>query len=259
MKVLLTPSIASTSRRNQVACEECRKHKKRCCGGTPCTNCSHRRYQCLYRLKARPKRRRGSSAGHHHTFNPSREICAGVRATHKVSLSRTLELYYGSSSNFAFLQQLYRRLASTLDEVPENRREVQDSNDGLDTFQYRSVCFGSQLNDLDKADFDYLPAELAETFLNGYFTVIYPLFPTPSKEVLQKAASQFLLADNHTLMDPLDRAIIQAVLAIGAIFARENAWSQALFEAAQRDGNPFHQVINTQAVQLQMLLISLRL
>lgn len=127
-----TPSRAMSTRRNNKACQSCRARKVKCNGETPCNNCLTKPALCAYRQAIRVRRRKQLPSEKNSTFAASpwppgrgdypesngggdpdvssqnEKFHDSVSATQPSARSGPVELYYGASSQFAFLQQIYK-------------------------------------------------------------------------------------------------------------------------------------------------------
>ncbi|KAI7209835.1 hypothetical protein KC333_g8545 [Hortaea werneckii] len=107
------------------ACEQCRRRKIRCSGGQPCVYCQDRAPRdCLYRVKNRdrprkvtaeqrqssPAQENASSSSRREDQNTDRpeELDRGLTAVHHPGMEDSTQLFYGPTSNFAFIQQIHR-------------------------------------------------------------------------------------------------------------------------------------------------------
>jgi hypothetical protein len=247
--------------RNQIACEGCRRHKQRCDGATPCVRCVRRKVSCIYRGKPRPgRKRRGATENPSQspdraesTAPPSLATFPGVRATQPISDSRVSELYYGPSSNFSLMHQLYHGLIPRGNKQPHGTG-VQAVDNGLDEFQYRKVAFHSQLINLPGVNFNGMPMEVLLRLLNGYFDTIGLVFPVVPEMDLRKSVDR-LQGPDALAVDSIERGICLAALSIGAVFCREKERGEALVNAAQAIADGSRGVINVQMVVLNFLII----
>jgi uncharacterized Zn finger protein (UPF0148 family) len=169
--------------RTSKACEECRKRKIRCNGGSPCAVCQRYSTACTYRSKARERRQSRlttSNTAHEgqstlpplyspparpqngdpgpsareislqdgHVIQPvdSENMHSSVSATHISSKSYELQLHYGSSSNFSLLQRIHQSFTPANNLFPDASQaheEVHEGSAGIDRFGYRDLFFGT--------------------------------------------------------------------------------------------------------------------
>ena len=159
------------------ACEPCRRRKIKCNGQQPCGLCQQNPTHCSYRAKARDrtsaKQRALRNNNNDHGDSPlppeSRAVCPGTPRTalspsenhqpadpevyrgitathtHGSNAGECAQLFYGPSSNFAFLQQLHKGvLYHGFKRYPEGHDD-QEGAAGLDMFVQRSIFFGTPL------------------------------------------------------------------------------------------------------------------
>jgi hypothetical protein len=184
----------------------------------------------------------------------SRSLVPSVRASQTTSATSVSELYYGPSSNFSLMQQLYRQLGHDGGRLPPQSGDVQDAGDGLDEVHYRNVCFHSQLPKLAQPDHSHLPMDHSR-YLDAYFETISVLFPVIEEEDLKNWLSQWQESDCMNL-DPVRRAVLLAALAVGALFCNAKDEGEGLLQVAQKIADESRQIINTEVVILNFLMIS---
>ncbi|KAI5777159.1 hypothetical protein EDC01DRAFT_732677 [Geopyxis carbonaria] len=202
-------------------------------------------------------------------------VYAGVSATENEGSSRTMTLYYGPSSNFSLIQHIHARLgagASAASSTGDDDEPDPAFEDGLDTFQYRDIFFGRHSDRPETAlqyprgrrtaaataavNLLFLPVPLAQKFLDGFLTTIQKHLP-----FVEEAAAREMLAILYGMapptvraMDTAERAIILAVLSLGATLTDEMAWAATLFARAKATADELADTVNVQACQIQLLL-----
>jgi hypothetical protein len=195
------------------ACEPCRRRKIRCNGQQPCQLCQQTPAQCTYRAKARDRtsaRQRAAALDNSNETNesaPTRsqplpsppavrtprdhntpadpEVYRGIKATHHhgPDSSECAQLFYGPSSNFAFLQQLHKSILDYGRTRQPDGHGDHEGLEGLDMFVQRSIFFGTpstfdatqSVSSLSSAD--ALSPARAAVFLDKFKTVSSHLFP----------------------------------------------------------------------------------
>ncbi|KAH6645320.1 fungal-specific transcription factor domain-containing protein [Truncatella angustata] len=182
-----------------------------------------------------------------------------VSATHLTSAHCMLQLYYGASSNFSFLQQIHHSLSGPAN-PSRPRDEVEEGGAGLDFYGQRSLFFGTsdasyQLNGhAGISPLTLLSDQLAESFLEDYLNTIYHLHPFQSLSELRRLVK--LLYENPQMrnLGTDETAILMAVLAIGATMTTNTLWAEMLAEKAKNIANTLGHVVNLKSVQLSLLL-----
>ncbi|ETS82701.1 hypothetical protein PFICI_04577 [Pestalotiopsis fici W106-1] len=249
--------------RNQIACERCRLHKQKCDGASPCSKCAQRGVTCAYRVKKRPRRKRAVALPRQGTAastaaSTAAELCSlfpRVRASQDLPGKSFSELYYGPSSNFSLMQQLYRQLSHHHGVgLQPSPGYVQDAGDGLDEFHYRNVCFHSQLANLDRPPYENAPND-PPRYLDAYFETIGVLFPIVREEDL-RARLPHLEALDGLALAPLHRAVLLAALATGALFCGARDEGEGLLQMAHQIADEYRHIINNEVVIFNFLMIS---
>lgn len=271
------------------ACEPCRKRKVRCDGKEPCHRCHRRPSECVYRQRARVRKsaHRGGSSGATDVGSASQsrpslgrslasegdkpkaqaeparsQLYHSVAATHGNDPDSTdsSRLFYGPSSQFAFLQQLHREILSSTSPNQAGDREIQEGGPGLDLFVQRTIFFGTPTRSdatttaantpLESA----LSLEKALEFLSqfkGVFCHVLPLFTAPELDELIPRLY------NHGAGAPLSqqkKAIALAVLANGALLTPCTDLAEMLFMKAVQEAMFTHDLVSLSTVQFHILI-----
>lgn len=274
------------------ACEECRRRKQKCNGLSPCNVCSRRNTVCSYRsfIRRRTGRTstnpaptpglqvaqepsksedrdvtadRESSHGDSSAFSeapPRYHIYKNIRATHVPadSPSCVLQLYYGSSSNFSFLQHLHTHLTAH-EEVPHpgaHVEEVQNGNESIDVYKYQGLAFGNTPGQRETNPM-FLRHELARTFLHNYLSTVHLHLPFLSTEQLCTNFERLYGYGDDAKIEPSERALVIVVMAIGACPSQHELWRKTLLAQARTEAESLLHVVNLRAVQIALLMISL--
>jgi hypothetical protein len=187
-------------------------------------------------------------------------INRSISATHIASPSCVLQLYYGASSNFSFLQQIHQKICgSATNSRPGN--DVEEAGPGLDFYGQRSLFFGTpnssyqQNNLLGFSSLTLLSEQLAESFLQDYLGTLYHLHPFQAPEELCHLVKSMFEKPQDEKQGSERTATLMVVLAIGATMTNNTAWGEMLTEKAKNVMNAQSHVVNLQAVQLALLLI----
>lgn len=274
------------------ACEPCRRRKTRCNGSQPCNACSHQPSQCSYRAKARDRAsaRNHSAKGHDQhvsreeserlstgiaiasppSSTPGRtderagpEVYHGITATHYhgTSSSECAQLFYGPSSNFAFLQQLHRSLVfhGLGKEKDPSQSEGHEGGDGLDMFVQRSVFFGipSRLDAAHPARAHELAgvisAAQASVFLHEFKTVTLHLLPLFTEVELDNMVEDYFATNTPTAPRVQQRALTLAVMAVGALSTDQTDVAEILYAQAKTTAIMFDEAVTLSMIQLSLL------
>lgn len=182
----------------------------------------------------------------------SEEVYQSVNASQS-----TMQLYYGPSSNFAFLQHIHQ----TLTHAGSRSTESLDRDDiqGLDYFKQRETFFGTtQSHALDtvmaKAGSLFLSFELSREFLENFLSSIHHLTPFLSADVLRQMLIRLHGQNNDESLTPAKTVIMLLALANGATLTSHSQWVEVLYEKAKSEAAPLDETVNLEAVQISLLL-----
>ncbi|RAL00859.1 Zn(II)2Cys6 transcription factor [Aspergillus ibericus CBS 121593] len=274
------------------ACQECRKRKIKCNGVTPCKTCQLRHTPCIYREVTRQRRKKnqypeaavsegfhsnGGTPDDHGTRqqspslmpparrrNPSVSLTFNnsVSATHMASPSCKVQLYYGSTSHFALMHEIYRGLVSNnpSTEAQKPQGEVEEAGAGLDMFSFRRIFFGTQAESHDSnkitngpdAPVLFLPYELAKDFLRRFLATLYNLVPFWSKDAFYQQLDHMYRPTPDSRSDKWSQSLLLLGLAIGALGTEHHSWGDILYERVKASTSSLDDVVNLQTVQLSM-------
>ncbi|KAG9494786.1 hypothetical protein J7337_013925 [Fusarium musae] len=107
--------------------------------------------------------------------SPDHSVHNGITATHTApTATDSSQLFYGASSNFAFLHQVHRGiLQNTPSQDHPRNREVQEGGSSLDMFMQRTLFFGTPSRiDAEVArpyePLQHIPQDMARSFLDHF-------------------------------------------------------------------------------------------
>lgn len=285
------------------ACETCRRRKKKCDGNEPCQNCQPAGTECLYRIKARARPSRASTRvgrgpsvpepacspapteplveespgdsplarpgcstlGLSSAEDPSPQVYDCVAAHHHAPRSTdSSQLYYGPSSNFAFLQQVRRSILSCGAETEAgNRPGLQADEAGLDMFMQRNIFFGVPLRISPMAPppvvpysdvLVLVPLELARGFLGNFKGTSLLLYPFLDAMRLDAMLEKTYTHESRTSPQPGRRILLFLCLAIGALGSVQTDLAERLFLEAKRDAVLYEDTVSLFTIQLSLLM-----
>ncbi|KAE8383813.1 hypothetical protein BDV26DRAFT_287230 [Aspergillus bertholletiae] len=265
------------------ACQECRKRKIKCNGNNPCKTCHLRNTSCVYRdvIRQRKKKhqmnrdgdslepqiptRSGYGPGQRSPDLPSRRNPSGnytfnnsVSATHMESPSCKVQLYYGSTSHFALMHEIYRDLVSNQTPgLEEPHGEVEEAKASLDMFSFRRIFFGTPDEPKDSVkgckSMDmpvmFLPRELAEMFLGRFLSSLYALAPFLSKESFEQQLEHLYNPVPGARSDTWGQCMLLLALATGALGTEHYRWGDVLYERVKATCGPLDDIVNLETVQ----------
>ncbi|RAH53576.1 C6 zinc finger domain protein [Aspergillus piperis CBS 112811] len=268
------------------ACQECRKRKIKCNGVNPCKTCELRHTPCIYRevIRQRKKKHQYTEAPANDEYisngatradygarqqspgvmqparrrNPSVSLTFNnsVSATHMASPSCKVQLYYGSTSHFALMHEIYRGLVSGNQsaETEEPQGEVEEAGAGLDMFSFRRIFFGTQADSHDSnkalngpdANVLFLPYDLAKVFLERFLATLYHLVPFWSKEVFYQQLDHLYRPTPDSRSDKWARSLLLLGLATGSLGTQHHSWGDILYERVKASISSLDDVVNLQ-------------
>ncbi|KAF6815468.1 C6 zinc finger domain-containing protein [Colletotrichum musicola] len=278
------------------ACEPCRRRKIKCSGDKPCQQCGNKPSDCVYRLKPRvrlsAKRARDSSSetvtGAGGTVTtpasaaPGRalpgdetsrrsaeerqqqvaqtEVYHSVAAAHHAPKSTdSSQLFYGPSSNSAFLQQIHRGLLSSSGQYGQGAHGrdgevVQEGGPGLDMFMQRNIFFGMPLRVVDAeppARCPVSPAQ-AEEFVRRFEDAHLSTLPFfAAGEMDEMLPSLFSSSPD---VQPQRKTVLLAGLALGALSTPQTDAAESLFLHAKKEAAAYEDAVTLPMIQYSMLM-----
>ncbi|KAI0167704.1 hypothetical protein BJ166DRAFT_239504 [Pestalotiopsis sp. NC0098] len=271
------------------ACEPCRKKKVRCDGKQPCRRCQRRPADCSYRERARIRKSTrqslrnaqgddqsideiqadGSIADASDDVSRPKERTEQARAQLYQSVTATpgneadsvesSRLFYGPSSQFAFLQQLHREILCSGPQQTSGEREVLEGGPGLDLFVQRSIFFGTaqrtRANPLPSHNslLSSLPVAQAVEFLAG-FKAASSIVPLYTDQELDDLLHHFYSDASDSPMSPQKRAVTLAILAIGALTTSETDLAELLVIRAKQEAVVCDDMASLSMIQFSILV-----
>ncbi|KAJ5365459.1 fungal-specific transcription factor domain-containing protein [Penicillium concentricum] len=271
------------------ACEPCRRRKIKCDGLEPCRNCPNQPTACIYRRKARVRLRRSGTQTTVNSVNCSSDpinATAGPKTANGASLSPYVleaqhsraevydsvaaahhapqftdssQLFYGPSSNFAFLQQVHRAILSHGPYGKGCGSGFEEGGSGLDMFMQRNVFFGvplranlgaAQLGDLHDG---IIPRHLATVYLDNFKIASLHILPFFTTEDLDILLHSFYSARADITLHPQRRALLLMVLAIGALSTTETQLADTLFLQAKLETTIYEDAVTLPMIQFSLL------
>ena len=263
------------------ACEPCRRRKMKCSGEVPCCQrCQSTPAHCVYRLKPRTrgKSSRPKASPREHDIAGSSapsitstprsdqhlDVYHSVAATNDTTQSvHSSQLFYGPSSNFAFLQQIHRNIL-TGPHGPRSASEVQEGGPGLDMFMQRSIFFGTPSNNTIQSTGSINPTSLpidatqAKQFLEQFKITYLPIMGLLPATAID-ALFQSVFGETPDPSATAGRAITFAALAIGALGTKCTDLAEVLFQCARREAYAYEEYVSLPLIRLSMLLAEYQL
>lgn len=288
-----TPRSRKRSRISK-ACEGCRHRKARCNGKQPCDLCAIRQIECTYRQRTRirPKKTpapatlsgissaedgleeatrlveddNGSAARH----NPLvQRVFAGVSAIEEASPLRKVQLYYGPSSSFSLVRQIYYYLHLDGPGVADHTcpAAAEESADDLEYYRYRNLFFGlrespgcsppsgigHEMHDISPLP----PLATAQEFLRCFEETTIHMLPFVDPNRLRDSLGLMYGHGSDSAMTDTDAIMTLAALALGGAVTGDTSWSEALHERVKVETAHLVDVVNLEAIQIGLMMICL--
>ncbi|KAL0937273.1 C6 zinc finger domain protein [Colletotrichum truncatum] len=269
------------------ACEPCRRRKIKCSGDKPCQQCGNKPSDCMYRLKPRvrlsAKRSRsvidaeaednvstpaadGAScdevtsrrlAEDHQQQVAQTEVYHSVAAAHHAPKSTdSSQLFYGPSSNSAFLQQVHRGLLSGQYRQTHNR-DVLEGGPGLDMFMQRNIFFGIPLKvNIEPAQPTSCPVsiEQAREFVHFFKITHLSTLPFFSASEMDEILPMLFNSSPDTAIQPQRKTVLFAALALGALSTPQTDAAESLFIHAKKEAAIYEDAVTLPMIQYSMLM-----
>lgn len=186
-----------------------------------------------------------------------------VAAAHRASPSCYLQLYYGPSSNFALLNEIYHQISGTYPTDPASRAGVEEAGPGLDLFSHRRLFFGDFADNKRPASLaeDYsamlINPETAHRLLERYLLTYWHGLPVMSKDSYRRRLDVLFQPPGIFDYDAPENIIIMLAVGLGASMTGEEAIAEFLFQKAKQGAAKLDEVVNIQVVQIHLMMISL--
>jgi len=195
------------------------------------------------------------------------EVYRGITATHHhgPDSSECAQLFYGPSSNFAFLQQLHKSILDYGRTRQPDGHGDHEGSEGLDMFVQRSIFFGTpptfdaSQSVMSSSPSDALSPARAAVFMDKFKTVSSHLFPLFTDVELDQMLYNLYPEDGQIAPSQIttsrqERALTLAVLAIGALSTDATGLAEILYEQAKTVAHPFTEAVTLSMIQFKILL-----
>ncbi|KFA79463.1 hypothetical protein S40288_09713 [Stachybotrys chartarum IBT 40288] len=200
----------------------------------------------------------GPEDGHGNEHGAAPEVYHSVTEAHLSPKSTdSSQLFYGPSSNFAFLQQVHRGIRSASRHDHPGRPKAQS---GLDTFMQRSIFFGipSRIDPeairSSSIQLTTVTKQKAKEFLGFFKNTSHYRLPFYSPDELGVLLERLYSPnDSHTIA-PQTKATFLAMLAIGALSTPHTDLAETLLTEAKREVVIFDDAVTLQMLQFSILL-----
>ncbi|KAI7107067.1 hypothetical protein KC352_g36790, partial [Hortaea werneckii] len=248
--------------------EQCRRRKIRCSGGQPCVYCQDRAPRdCLYRVKNRdrprkvtaehrqpsPAQENASSSSRREKQDTDRpeELDRGLTAVHHPGMEDSTQLFYGPTSNFAFIQQIHRGVLLKAAEKQASSSSKQTNEGGL---ILRSIFFGTPSRiDLTTGSLNDVSYPDALALTTNYNTTTHNLLPFFAEGELEQLVRELYSVEPLSAQPSQKRAITLAVLGLGALSTPRTSVAEALYAQAKVCAAPFEDAVTLTMIQFSLL------
>ncbi len=173
----------------------------------------------------------------------------------------SLQLYYGPSSNFSILNSIYHQIEGTRP-TPGPQKEVEEMGPGLDLFNIRRLYFGDLADSGESAHMTsytaamFLDGALASRLIERYLATYWHILPIRSKDEYRRQLVQLYSSAEMFSFENPDTIIVLLAMAIGASMLEEEHVAQSLFQKVKRWSAKLDEMVNVQAVQIALLMMS---
>ena len=280
--------MAPGSTKISKACEPCRSRKVKCDGKVPCRQCEQNPLACTYRTKIRVRSAKlfggRSATPFRPTRHPDAEAAESEAATprsmrvdesslaspgsfaghenvtatgHTTHSSDNQHVFYGPSSGFAFLRQLYRLVRMRSAGGGRRRHANDEGATGLDMFRNRTVFFGAPSR---------VPAQptrpspcpiamsQASTFLGHFVTSSLPFLPFFTPSELESLLVGLYAQDIDAAIREHLRPLLLVILGIGALCVASTEVAEVLCLQARKDAARYEDDVSLPSIQFSLLM-----
>ncbi|KFY87376.1 hypothetical protein V500_06992 [Pseudogymnoascus sp. VKM F-4518 (FW-2643)] len=265
-------NASKSGHRTALACAPCRLSKTKCNGEDPCARCTDRGIVCIPGLKRRKPVRKSAipSSNENVRIDDAEAPESTAQADllkHEVhcsiwgseaSESSTMNIHYGPSSTFVFLQQLHRFLlgSGAPRQSTINSRSTNYTSEAISEFGYSGIFFGneSDTNESSAGLSTELPSfDLAATFLETYLATVHYVVLCCDKGTLRKLFYNMYSAPSSN-QNSRDSTLVMIVLAIGAFLSNYPAWADSLHRKVKSRLDSWGDSVSLRSVQISMLM-----
>lgn len=265
-------NASKSGQRTALACAPCRLSKTKCNGQDPCARCNDRGIVCIPGVKRRKPVRRSAvpSSNENARIDDAeapestaqadllkQEVHCSVWGS-DASESSTLNLHYGPSSTFVFLQQLHRFLLGSA--APRqstiNSQSTNYTSEAISEFGYSGIFFGNESDNNESAaglSLELPSFDLAATFLETYLTTVHHVFLFCDQGTLRKLFYNMYSAPSSN-QNSRDSTLVMIVLAVGAFLSNYPIWADSLYRRVAHRLDSWGDSVSLRSVQVSILL-----
>lgn len=145
--------------------------------------------------------------------------------------------------------------------------EAEEVGPGLDLFSHRRLYFGDLAGNqnlavsslADSSPLVFLHPSTASRYLERYLSTTYYLMPFVSKDTYRRRLEQLYDDPRSMSLETPDVTIMLLLLANGAAMLEEEQRAESLFKKARANAATFDELVNIQAIQVPLIMISFTL
>jgi hypothetical protein len=170
------------------------------------------------------------------------------------------QLFYGPSSNFAFLQQVHRGILSHGSHVQACNGEVQEVGPGLDMFMQKTIFFGPSSRFENREDTDTIRSvvsmEQATTFLGHFKASSRSILPFFTDAELDELLHDWLAAANAPSAGGKSQkhCIFLGILALGALSTDQTNVAELLYARSKASAAMFEEAVTLSMIQHSLVM-----
>lgn len=267
-------NASKSNHRTALACAPCRLSKTKCNGQDPCARCTDRGIVCIPGVKRRKPVRKSAiqSSNEHENARVDdaeapeskgqadllkQEVHCSIWGS-EASESSTMNIHYGPSSAFVFLQQLHRFLlgSGAPRQSTINSRSTNYTSEAISEFGYSGIFFGNESHKNESSaglSQELPPFDLAATFLETYLATVHYVVLFCDQGTLRKLFYNLYSAPSSN-QNSRDSTLVMVVLAIGAFLSNYCTWADSLYQRVTSRLDSWGDSVSLRSVQISMLL-----
>lgn len=201
---------------------------------------------------------------------PTDMVHSSVSATDWTAANLSLQLYYGPTSSFALMQTIYRDLIPGYSNNPINSgrnhgEQMEETGDGLDMFQFRSIFFGMSRDDHTLSsmarptvpDLLFIPYPVAKDLLDRYLSSLYHLTPFKAKQAFIDELDELYRVPHESAQNHARQHMVLLAIGIAALNTEHYRLSAPLMQRVSSEIAAMREVVNIESVQTSLIMISI--
>lgn len=174
------------------------------------------------------------------------------------------QIYFGPSSNYALAEHIQQAIVRQTSPEPRSERDSQDVGSLLDVFMQRHLFFGTPVPQPGPVPAAYscwhesflslVPPPVGKKLLENFKTTTLNILPFYTGHDLDMSLQRLYEGeDGESLSSPQSRAVILAILAIGALSEAVTDTAESLFLMAKQQSALFEDVASLTSIHFSLL------